>query len=65
LDRAKKRLRDCRAELARFEAYANPAKEPDALCLCRLQRDVRVAESDYVHAMRDIEQAREAAGLNL
>ena len=62
-DEARRRVDWARAELSRFESYADPAKEHDALMLCRLARDLRVAEQDAAHAMLTLEDAMKAEGL--
>jgi hypothetical protein len=54
LTRARERVRYCESELARFESYATTS-EPDQVMLCRLARDLRLAEADLEHleARRD------------
>jgi hypothetical protein len=49
LRRARERVRYCETELARFESYATAA-EPDQLTLCKLARDLLLAEADIVAA---------------
>lgn len=61
-DSARKRVDFCRAELARFEGYADPAKEHDSVMLCRLARDLRVAEQDAAYAALQLEKALKAEG---
>ena len=56
-DRARARVDWCRQKLVRFESYADPKQEHDCLMLCRLQRDLRVAEQDAGYAMLQLEDA--------
>ena len=41
-DNARARLNNCRAELQRFEGYADPETDHDAVMLSKLQRDSRI-----------------------
>jgi hypothetical protein len=48
LVRARQRVENCVSELARFESYATSSEHDQAL-LCRLARDLRLAEADLRH----------------
>ena len=64
-DEARRRVDNCRSELRRFEGYADPAREHDISLLCRLQRDLRLAETDAAHAALQLEDALHEEGLDL
>ena len=53
-DQARGRVDWCRTELARFESYADPAKEHDSVMLCRA-----------AYAALQLEDALKAEGLAL
>ena len=64
-DSARKRVENCREELARFEGYADPTKEPHRVMLNKLARDARLAEMDYAHATLQLEDELKSEGLAL
>ena len=63
-DSARKRVDYCREELARFESYAT-SSEIDSMRVCRLKRDLRIAEMDAAHAALQLEDELNAEGLAL
>ena len=63
-DNARKRVNYCREELARFEGYAT-SSEIDTLRMCRLKRDLRLAEQDAAYAALQVEDALRDEGLAL
>ena len=64
-DRARQRVDYCRAELSRFESYADKSRESDMVMLCRLARDLRVAKQDAAYAALQLEDALRDQGLAL
>ncbi len=64
-DQARKRVDYCRRELRRFESYADTSREHDMALLCRLQRDLRLAEQDAAYATTQLEDALREEGLAL